>query len=121
MMPMEERSPRNGWLGTVIPLAIWMAYFTLVYAVHSIGCVLGWNQMVGLNVVSYALIGVTAATLMAIGVLGWRAYRGAHRACHGAESARGHFAARLTVLACALALLSTVWVGLPMLMVPPCH
>lgn len=85
-------------------LIVWANCFVVLYGALSLGCVLRLDQ----RVITLALLLLWALHL---GLLGWLLWR-----FHG----QGSFLFRLTGLVAAIGLVSTLWIGWPMLMLPPC-
>jgi hypothetical protein len=112
----------SGWARAVAAFAVWMIYFTVVYAVHSVGCVLGWadTRIMGFNALTVWLAVITLATVLAIALLGRAQYR-PNATVPDSMQDRERFGAVVAWLACGLALIATLWVGLPVLMVAPCQ
>jgi hypothetical protein len=118
---MKSPPEAKFWIFAIGALSVWMLYFVLIYAAHSVGCARGWlvrDSGLGPNALSFAL---AALTLAAAGVISWMAWgaRSAARDIRTVGPAR--FAATLALLASAVAIVSTLWVGLPVALVPSCQ
>jgi hypothetical protein len=109
------------WIVPIAAFSVWMLYFMVIYAAHSVGCARGWllqDAGLGLNALSFAL---AALTLAAAGSIAWMA-RGARSVARDTDTVgTTRFAARLALLASAVAIVSTLWVGLPVALVPSCQ
>lgn len=95
------------------PPTVWMAYFLVVYIFEIMACkfVLGSGPVlaVGLGATTLALGG-----LALLAGLAWR--RKATLPAGGTEA----WLARISLLLCVTTAVATVWVGLPLLLVPGC-
>ena len=118
------RLPYRGPAGLPTMIAgylVWSSCFVLLYALLSVGCELRLQlQPVagGVNALSLVLGLVWALHLLALAWLiqdAWRAGRDAAREAHA-----GRFLRRVTVMLHLTALAATLWVGFPLLVLPPC-
>ena len=120
---MSVAASQRLWLAPVAALSAWVLYFVAAYALHSIGCVRGWTspRVLGVDALTFALAALTVVTVAVIAVAGWWGYRTRRVADGAADAQRAQFAAALALMVAGLAIVSTVWVGLPMMFSPPCH
>lgn len=102
-------------IGMTAAFLVWSGYFVIMYALLSLACVSG----AAAPVVATALALVTVATLATLGWIGWRALR-AWRAASGPDDARPRFMALTGALGAGLALVATLWVAGPLLLLEPC-
>jgi hypothetical protein len=63
-----------GWLGGAVA---WAAHFAIVYIAAEFGCIsgLGHHHYIGVNMVSWIVIGTTVVALAITGAAIWTAYR----------------------------------------------
>ncbi len=119
---------RSRLLAVILPMIVWAVYFAAVYALQGVGCSEGWNRttLAGVNALTATAGALTLVTLAVIawlghsGWIGWR--RGESSGTEGGRDTAQRqraFSRVLTMLA-ALAFISTVLVGVPIVMVPPC-
>jgi hypothetical protein len=108
-------------------LVVWAVWFVAVYALAGLGCERGWNERsaLGGNMLSVTLLGATAVALAVIGwcavrgYTGWRSERG--RRASGQEARnRARFMGFVMFVLSLIAVLATVMVAIPMLMLDPC-
>ncbi|WP_207462588.1 hypothetical protein [Azospirillum sp. SYSU D00513] len=109
----------------VAPAILWSAHFLFVYVFVSLACLWGWHEatVMGVRVVTAAVALATAAAVLPIALLGVRAWRSAPGATADptdTRSRRGRFIAQVTAAQSALFAFSTIMVGVPTLMRPPC-
>jgi hypothetical protein len=125
----RARLPR--WLqaitgpGTLIGAAfgwiVWSFAFVLLYAVLSLGCMFGWHggSVGGSNLLTPLLAAIWVGHLAVLGALlafTWRARPSADE--HGTGTHRLlSFATRVGYVS---ALMATVWLGFPILLLAPC-
>jgi hypothetical protein len=118
---MNSRAQLKFWIVSIAAFSVWMLYFMVIYAAHSVGCARGWllrDYGLGLTALSFALLALTLGTASAIAWMAWRA-RSAARDIRPVGPTR--FAATLALLASAVAIVSTLWVGLAVALVPSCQ
>ncbi len=130
MSPQTEMPPHRRLLLLVLPVLVWFAYFLLTYAVIAVGCAFSIRrELFGFGIVQWiAAVStiVTFAIIAVIGIQAFRRWREAHNAMKWRETTaapdidRLRFFALGTLLLSLLSLIATVWVGLPILIVPPC-
>lgn len=98
---------------TALPPALWMAFFLGVYIFEIMACkfVLGADMVLLVNGL------VTLATLIGLGLLAGLAWHRLRRMPAGHPEA---WLARISLLLCLTTTVATVWVGLPLLLVPGC-
>lgn len=99
---------------SMLPPILWLAFFLIVYIFEIMGCrfALGAGPILAVNGI------VTVLTLAAVCAVAWMSWRRHQRLPEGEPSA---WLARLSLLLCGTTLIATVWVGLPLLLVPPCQ
>jgi hypothetical protein len=107
--------------GLVFSWLIWSSAFVTLYGLLSLGCMYGWTvtRIGPFTLLTVVLIAVWLAHVAALAVLGWHAWRadtGKDDADPGNRRLLG-FATRAGYLA---ALVGTVWIGFPILMIHPC-
>lgn len=119
----------GGWRGAIGSFVLWAIYFVVVYAYLSIGCEKGWSEaeLFGLKVLTLALAAITLAAMGAIAALAWMGFRRWRTAANSnsdegsINESQDRFTGLLTVMTSGLALLATIWVGLPVLLLQPCQ
>jgi hypothetical protein len=101
-------------LAALVPPILWMAFFLIVYVVEALGCrtALDGEVIVAVNGA------VTVATVAAIAAVGGLAWVRSHRL---RPETPGAWLAHLSLLLSGTTLVATLWVGLPLLVVPPCQ
>lgn len=124
--PLHWLSPHSAWQ-LAVGFTVWSLWFVAVYGGLSVGCAMASpgasrGSFTGLNL---ALLVLTLATVVVLLAAAWgclRARRAAHapsqRGTRGA--ARRRFTAGLAALLHLSAAVATVFVGLPLLWLPPC-
>jgi hypothetical protein len=102
-------------------LILFSSAFVLLYAAIGVGCELGWDTrpLGGTNLLTALLGLVWVAHIVALGALQWYA-AGLWRRADGPEKATARLLAAMTCLLAAAGLVSTVFVGFPILVLPPC-
>lgn len=117
---MRAILPPRRLVALVIPMAIWAAHFLLMYVLQALGCTDRWQPVTGWRDqrLSWLLIGLTAAALVAIAWIGLRSRRLAH-AQEAAGGSRG-FAATAVALSAPLAAIAVLFTALPVLFLSPC-
>jgi hypothetical protein len=107
-------------LHLVLGLLLWFVWFSAVYGGLAVAC--AWVPPVGPSTVVTALnavaLGVTALVAAWLFWAAWRTARAARPAVAGLP--RQRFVAGLSAVLYAVAAVSTLAVGLPLLVVPPC-
>lgn len=115
-------------LATVLflaPAVLWSAHFLFVYVFVSLACLWGWAgmAMMGIGLVTVVVTAVTAGTVLVIGLIAagaWRTMPEATADPTATALRRRRFLAQATAAQGALFAFSTLIVGLPPLMRPPC-
>jgi hypothetical protein len=123
---MLDRLAHDSLIGMVASFIIWSLYFAAVYSFQAVACIRGLDdiRVVGVDVVTLVLAGLTALTLAAIAYLGWRSLRLARLSllaqAETSDDARADFMALTSAALAALAFIATLWVALPLLLLPLC-
>lgn len=123
---MPERLVRDNLIGMVASFIVWSAYFAAVYSFQAIACIRGFQgaRVAGVDMLTLGLVIMTALTLVAIAYLGWRSLRvvSLSRVVQGdaPDVSCADFMALTSALLAAMALVATLWVALPILLLPPC-
>jgi hypothetical protein len=111
----------------VSSLAVWAAWFVLVYALVGAGCEAGWQQRdaLGLNVLTLSVLLSSAGALAVIGGLAWFGYAGwrhSHESPGAGQEVREHtrFLGLLMMVLSLLAALGTLLGTIPVVMLDPC-
>lgn len=123
---MLQKFARDSLLGMTGGFIVWSIYFVAVYAGLSIGCVAGWDRtaVLGMNALQLILALLTLTALLLTAGYGWQNLKAARRAAFSGsvppERAHRRFIASLAAALAGLALISTVWVGAPILVLAPC-
>ena len=109
---------RQHGLWLVIGFVLWSTAFVALYGLHALGCAWNWGENGGswTNALRMALTGVWGVHLALIGLLIPYLRR---RRSHASKER----AATLHTVALALtvaALIATIWIGIPVLMLPIC-
>jgi hypothetical protein len=101
-------------------LIVWASAFVALYVVLSIGCAAGLHQSqsFGGNALTALLAAVFGIHLAALGGLQWWAI-GNWRGRRDATRSNGYLAV-LTCTITAVGIVALLFIGLPMLLVPPC-
>jgi hypothetical protein len=124
---------RDSLLSIFVAPTLWGLYFGFVYTVNGIACakhLTGWT-IGGFAVVDIIMAAATTATLvvlLALAVASWlrfRPLRDTHDFIHETDpalaiQARRRFTALAGLLHCLLAIAATIYVGLPILLLPNC-
>jgi hypothetical protein len=102
-------------------LIVWSSAFVVLYAGLSVGCEAGLQQrpLIGTNALTVLLGALWLAHLGALGALQWYAIRVWHRAVE-VQSGLARFLTAVTCLIAGTGLFSTLVMGLPILVLPPC-
>lgn len=103
-------------LQLALGLIIWSGWFVLVYAVLSIGCefVLPDNSLSPINWLNAVLLVLTLLTTALLGFFAWRCWRAP------VPPGNHQFIARVAAGIYLTSAISTLAVGLPVLVLPPC-
>lgn len=121
--------PNNRTLvGVIMSMIAWAVWFVVVYGLTGVGCDAGWHlQDTALgNRLSVAMV---AVTLLTVAFQAWCAWRGwvGYRAGRegtagpGLEAAkRARFLGLVMLVVALIAIVSTLMIGLPILMLDPC-
>lgn len=115
---MSHSRPLRTITLTAVGLIIWSICFVVLYAALSLGCAVGlhgWNLFGarGLNLILACLWLVHFGLLASAFFLLWRTRR-------QAETATERFLVRLTCMLIIVGTVGTLWVGFPVLLLPPC-
>lgn len=118
-------SVRQGSAVLVAPAVLWSVHFLFVYVFASLACLWGWQgvAVLGVGLVAAVVSLATALTVLLIALIGVRAWRAVSEAAIDPTDARfrrSRFIAQATAAQSALFAFSTVIVGVPTLMRPPC-
>ncbi len=118
-------SVRQGSAVLVAPAVLWSVHFLFVYVFASLACLWGWQgvAVLGVGLVAAVVSLATALTVLLIALIGVRAWRAVPEAAIDPTDARfrrSRFIAQATAAQSALFAFSTVIVGVPTLMRPPC-
>lgn len=137
---MSAASRMPGWLsphrltGMTAPMLLWALHFVVVYSLQGVSCVEGWQhlRLGGWAAVTWWLLGLTLAILVAqvaLGVRALRAWRKARRELERREPGQGHgqppaphrrFTAAATGALALLAVVATCFTAIPILLLPTC-
>lgn len=104
-------------------MIIWAVHFLVVYVATAIVCARGLadRTLLGWPLAPALVLGATALALLAVGVVGLRAYR---RLAHGFAGQDGEddpqFTVWLTLAVALLAGISILWAAVPSLIVSAC-
>jgi LytS/YehU family sensor histidine kinase len=104
----------------VTGLIVWSSAFVTLYAVLSVGCAAGVHRLdlLGANALTVLLLAVFMAHLTGLGGLQWYSMT-LWRARKDPTRSSGYLAV-LTCVITAVSIFSLLFLGLPILMVPPC-
>lgn len=116
------KPPASHPLHLVLGLTLWFAWFCAVYGGLSVACAVvpPAPEAGALNGVNAGLL---VLTILTTAVLAWAArkcWRGAQQFPAGSPPGRKRFVADVSAALYALAAVSTLVVGLPLLLLPPC-
>jgi hypothetical protein len=102
-------------------LIVWSSAFVVLYAALSLGCEAGLQErpVAGTNALTLVLGGLWVIHLAVVGALQWYGVSLWRRGAGAGEGA-GRFLAAATCLIALTGLVSTVVIGLPVLVLPPC-
>lgn len=106
------------------PMAAWVLHLVVVYSLVGLACAEGWptRRVAGLPLLIWVMLAMTAAALMLIVWLGWRAAR-AQPDTEGAASAtaaRRRLVDRATAVLAVVAFIAVAFTTAPMFSLPPC-
>jgi hypothetical protein len=112
----------GGWGKLVMAsagLIIWASAFVFLYAIQAIGCAVGWNRgaLGGFNQLTVILMFVWIAHIVPLLVLVPQQFRSAKS---GGQGAQAGFLLWLAFLMTLVGLVATLWVGFPLMVLPPC-
>ncbi|WP_149538239.1 hypothetical protein [Siccirubricoccus phaeus] len=122
---MRARAPGfSAITGALAALLVWAGHFTLIYGAHALACERGFADaaLLGLPAVPALVLGASLAALLAVGLVGWRAWRrldGSLAAEAGEDAPR--FLAWLTLATALLAALAILWEAVPVLLLHSCR
>ena len=111
----------------IAPPTIWAAHFLLSYITAAYGCAPNEDIFAAITGVRLLIAGLTVAALLAIGLVGLRAYREWRRhggaIPHDGDSAeiRERFLEFSTVLLAALSFVAVFYTALPALLIVDCR
>jgi hypothetical protein len=119
---------RDSLVGTVNGLIIWAGHFVFVYAFLSVACIARWDRIAiaGTNLVTFVLAVATVLALVLIvvgAVLSLRVWQQT-RSPPGERDerrVRQAFLSWLGITVSGIAFIAVLFVGLPILLLPPCH
>jgi len=121
---MRVRAPGfSSIAGALAALLVWAGHFALVYGVHAVACERGLEDgaLLGLPAVPVLVLGASLAALLAVGIVGLRAWRRLDRGLAGEEGEDGpQFLAWLTLATALLAALAILWEVVPVLLLRAC-
>src|SRR5690625_1037229 len=97
---------------------VWSLCFVVLYSLLSVGCEAGWHQtrLLGINLRSWLLV---SSWLLHLAVGAWL-LREVWKSDPEATDRSGRFIRRVTLLLDVTAFGATIWIGLPVLGLPPC-
>ncbi|WP_167784586.1 hypothetical protein [Ramlibacter rhizophilus] len=103
--------------------AAWLAWFGLVYAGQAVGCA-AWPPAPGqgpFTAINAVLLLVTLGTAAALAWAAWASWRSANDPLAGGQSAQdARFIGRASAWLYAVSSAGTLFVGTPLVMLPPC-
>lgn len=114
---MRPNLPLTHPLHLAIGLTLWSLWFVIVYGGLSVACAVappapGAGALTPINL---ALGLLTLATVALLAALAWRSWQVA-----GAASGRGCYVARVAAWLYAFSAVGTLYIGVPVIAVPPC-
>jgi hypothetical protein len=114
--------PASHPLHLVLGLTVWFAWFCLVYGGLSVACAVAppAPEAGPLNGVNAGLLLLTVLTAVLLAWAARRCWRDAQRFPAGSPPGRKRFVAGVSAALYVLAAVSTLVVGLPLLLLPPC-
>ncbi|MBL6455270.1 hypothetical protein JMJ55_08050 [Belnapia sp. T6] len=104
-------------------LIVWAAHFGLIYGANAVACARGLagGRWLGLPLVPALVLGLTALALLAVAVIGLRAWQRLEGGLSGQEGENEpRFMVWLTLAIALLSALAILWEALPVLLVPAC-
>lgn len=106
----------------VLGLSAWAVWFVVVYGGLSVACAVAppAARLGAFNAVNGVLGLITLATTALLGYAAWRCGRAARHLPGGEDSPRRRFIAAAGAALHVIAAVSTAFVGLPLLVLPPC-
>ena len=117
----------RSWIGVLSGMIVWAAWFVVVYGLTGVGCDAGWQlrNVPGGNMLSVVML---LATLGALVLIGWSAWRGFQGWRHGNDPAvagaekqqRLRFMGLVMGVLSLLAAVGTVMIAIPIVMLDPC-
>jgi hypothetical protein len=125
-MPMRLADSRS-LLGAISAMIVWAVWFALAYGLVGLGCEDGWPQhrLLGTDLLSAAIAASTLVALVLMGWSGWRGWRGWRVGDAGTDGGheqaqRRRFLGRMMLVLAAIAIVGTLMIGLPLLLLDPC-
>ncbi|HEX2256585.1 MAG TPA: hypothetical protein VHG92_07775 [Afifellaceae bacterium] len=111
-----------GLLLAVGGLIVWASAFVVLYSVDSLGCVYGWHQpeLAGINLLTMLLAAIWLIHIVALVWLQWSGLARWRRIRGDGENGPALYLAALAALIAAVSLVGTVYLGAPILILPPC-
>jgi hypothetical protein len=110
-------------LGAVSAMIVWAAHFMLVYSAQATACARGAADMTlfGQPLVPALVLGLTAVSLLVVGIIGLRAWRRLRTGLSGQEGEdKPQFTVWMTAAISLLAGLAILWEAAPALILRPC-
>jgi len=106
----------------VLGLSVWAVWFVVVYGGLSVACAVAppAPERGSLTAVNAGLGLLTLATTLLLAWAAWACARAARRPPDSPDAVRRRFIARTAAVLHAVAAVSTVFVGLPLLALSPC-
>lgn len=105
-------------VGLIAGYLVWSLCFVVLYSLLSVGCEAGWHhyRLLGINLLSWLLV---LAWLLHVAAAAWLVWRVKSSDPEQLER-NGRFMRRVTLLLHVTALAGTIWIGIPVLGLPPC-
>jgi len=119
---MTRLPPASALLAMIAGYLVWSLCFVALYAVLSVGCALHLQLRPGILGIDPLTLLLAAAWLLHLAALAWlvlAAWRKHPRRPH-ANGTGPAFLPWVTLVLHLTALAATVWIGLPVLLLPPC-
>lgn len=110
-------------LGAMAGLIIWAGHFGLVYMATAIVCErsLTGRMVLGQPLIPVLVLGATALALVAVAIIGLRAWRRLEHSLAGQEGEdEPRFMVWLTLAIALLSALAIAWEAVPVLLIRPC-
>ncbi|WP_372616823.1 hypothetical protein [Falsiroseomonas sp.] len=110
-------------LGAVSAMLVWAAHFLVIYTVQATLCVRigSGHEVLGLPLIPATVLGLTAAALVVVVIIGLRAR---NRLVSGMSGQEGEdepqFTLWMTMAIALVSALAIVWEAVPVLILPPC-